>query len=69
MRTFRLRRVEDESGVSGTGIVAEGVEFTHGEIALSWLTQHRSIGFYPNRKELMNIHGHEGKTILVWDNE
>lgn len=69
MRTFKLRRLDDESGVSGIGIVAEGVEFTHGDVALSWLTDHRSWGFYPNVKELMNIHGHHGKTVIEWDDE
>ena len=69
MRNFKLRRLEDESGVSGTGIIAEGTEFSHGEIALSWLTVHRSMGFYPNVKELMNIHSHGGKTIIEWEDQ
>lgn len=67
MRTFKLVRMEDESGVSGTGVVAEGVEFSHGEVALSWLTLHRSMGFYPNIRELENIHGHGGRTVVRWD--
>lgn len=66
MRLFRLRRIEDESGVSGTGLIAEGVEFSHGEVVLSWVTMHRSIGVYPNIKELENIHGHGGKTVVEW---
>lgn len=69
MRNFKLRRLDDESGVSGTGIIAEGTEFSHGEVALSWLTVHRSMGFYPNIKELINIHGHGGKTVIEWDNQ
>jgi hypothetical protein len=67
LKTFKLRRVEDESGISGTGIVAEGVEFTNGEAVLCWLTKHRSVGIYPNMKELENIHGHGGKTVVEWD--
>jgi hypothetical protein len=67
MRTFKLIRVEDESGVSGTGIVAEGVVFSHGEAVLSWLTKHRSIGVYPTLDELINIHGHEGRTRVEFD--
>jgi hypothetical protein len=69
MKTFKLYRLADESGVSGTGIVAEGIEFSHGEAVLSWLTSHRSIGIYPNMKELENIHGHGGKTRVWWDGE
>ena len=69
MRLFKLRRIVDASGVSGTGVIAEGVEFSHGEVVLSWLTTHRSIGVYPNVKEMVNIHGHEGKTVVEWVDE
>jgi hypothetical protein len=34
MKTFRLIRFEDKSGVSGTGLVAEGVQFTAGQMRL-----------------------------------
>ena len=34
MKLFQLHRHEDESGVSGTGIVAEGVQFSDGKCAL-----------------------------------
>jgi hypothetical protein len=67
VRSFKLRRLADETGVSGTGIVAEGVEFTNGEATMSWLTKFRSIGVYPSVKTLMDIHGHGGKTVLEWD--
>jgi hypothetical protein len=36
MRRFRLQRLEDESGVSGVGYVAEGCESTDGRVALRW---------------------------------
>jgi hypothetical protein len=67
MRTFKLVRNEDQTGVSGTGVVAEGVVFSHGEVVLSWLTKHRSIGVYPTLDELINIHGHEGRTVVQFD--
>lgn len=66
MKQFLLVRNEDETGISGTGVVAEGVEFSHGECVISWMTTHRSIGVYPNIKELINIHGHAGKTVVEW---
>jgi len=66
MRYFYLRRIEDESGTSGTGIVAEGVEFTNGQCVLHWLTQFSSIAIYPTIKELINIHGHNGKTVIEY---
>lgn len=65
MRLFELHRIEDVSGVSGTGIVAQGVEFSDGTCALRWLTDHASTAVYKDRKTLEKIHLHEGKTKLV----
>lgn len=65
-RRFVLERIEDESGVSGTGIVAEGVEFSTGQCALSWLSMNSSVGVYPNIKALERVHGHDGKTLVKW---
>ncbi|KKK53725.1 hypothetical protein LCGC14_3091910 [marine sediment metagenome] len=68
MRTFNLNRVEDETGVSGTGIIAEGVEFTNGTCALVWLTEVHSIAaIYDSIDTLVKIHGHGGMTIVEWD--
>jgi hypothetical protein len=66
MRLFHLERAEDATGVSGTGRVAEGVEFGNGKCVLSWLTRYSSIAIYENIRELELIHGHEGKTKIVW---
>lgn len=63
---FVLYRVEDETGVSGEGIVAEGVEFESGQCVISWLTEFSSIAIYPNATEIINIHGHDGRTRIVW---
>ena len=67
MRTFQLVRHEDETGVSGTGAVAEGVEFTDGTAALRWMTEFKSTGFYESLKEIERIHGHDGKNEIVLD--
>lgn len=66
MRRFRLIRDEDASGVSGTGFVAEGVHFANGKVVLAWLTQASSLGVYDSMDDLMRIHGHGGKTRVVW---
>lgn len=67
MRRFHLERLEDATGVSGTGRIAEGVRFSTGECVLNWLTAHRSQAFYQDVATLVKIHGHGGKTRLVWD--
>ncbi len=69
MRLFNLRRSEDVSGISGTGTIAEGVEFTDGTCVIKWLTHTSSINIFPNVKELMLVHGHEGKTVIEYANE
>jgi hypothetical protein len=66
MRTFELIRHEDETGVSGTGKVAEGIEFSNGKCAMAWLTAYRSVAVYDNIRELEHIHGHDGKTDIRW---
>lgn len=69
MRRFRLRRLEDEGGVSGIGVVAEGVEFKDGVCALRWLTDYRSTAIYDSIGNLRQIHGHDGKTIIEFIDE
>lgn len=66
MRRFYLQRTEDESGVSGTGRVAEGVEFDDGQCAMQWLSHKTSITFFRNIRNLKSIHGHGGKTKVIW---
>ncbi len=63
---FLLVREEDETGVSGTGIVAEGVRFTNGQCVISWLTEYTSVAVYPNAEEIIKIHGHDGRTKISW---
>lgn len=66
IRRFYLQRTEDVSGISGTGIVAEGVEFTSGMCALTWLSPHRTVEVSESIKTIVELHGHEGRTELVW---
>jgi len=65
MKLFELRRTEDESGISGTGTVAQGVIFDNGWCSLTWLTAHTSVAFYTSIEEVVAIHGHEGRTKVV----
>jgi hypothetical protein len=67
MRIFWLDRKVDASGVSGTGIVAEGVEFSDGSISVRWLEGFKSFANFPNITELMRIHGHHGATVATFD--
>ena len=67
MRTFHLQRNEDETGVSGTGIVAEGVEFSNGVCILCWLDELLSLKIYNSIEDVERIHGHKGKTNIIFN--
>ena len=66
MRTFWLERNEDISGVSGTGKVAEGVEFeVGGSVALRWCAGGpSSISIWSSLKDMSAVHGHDGATVV-----
>lgn len=65
-KLFQLRRLEDESGVSGTGIVAYGVCFDDRTACVHWCTTVTSTTVYTDIDDVVNIHGHGGKTQLEW---
>lgn len=67
-RRFVLQRDVDVSGVSGTGVVAEGVAFSSGVVALTWLSDWpTSVVFHDRGIESVEaVHGHGGATRIVW---
>lgn len=67
MKAFYLYRTEDESGISGTGRVAQGFVADNGKAALFWLSQHPSVTVYDSVGEVQAIHGHSGKTELRYE--
>lgn len=71
MRLFLLVREVDVTGVTGTGDIAEGVQFTDGTVVLRWKPQpqraaHSSTAVWPDLDSMIGIHGHDGKTRVVW---
>jgi hypothetical protein len=66
MRRFILRRNVDPVGVSGIGIIAEGVVSSGGKAVLFWLTRHKSVGIYDSIEEVEAIHCHRGTTEIGW---
>jgi hypothetical protein len=65
-RRFVLRRHVDHSGVSGTGVVAAGVQFGDDQVVLKWLARISSVGIYPSVAAVEKIHGHGGDTTIEW---
>ena len=79
-RRFELVRTEDASGVSGTGVVAVGVEYPDGAVHMQWRnrknedldTNSNGCAFKPASdgvEATVEIHGHEGRTELRWIDE
>jgi len=66
VRVFRLVRSEDVSGVSGIGVVAWGAVFPDGVAVLRWRTAGGSTAVYGSVEDVERIHGHDGRTVLVW---
>lgn len=69
MRRFVLQRDEDETGVSGIGVVAEGVQFSDGRVVLRWFGEHSSIVVWNSVEDVLAVHGHNGRTRVVWSND
>jgi hypothetical protein len=63
-RRFYVLRRSDVSGVSGTGRVADGVQFTDGTVVLRWLSEFASTAMYDSIETLEAIHGHGGSSTV-----
>lgn len=68
MIMFKLVRYRDETGVSGIGVVAEGVIFEDNTVAMRWLTATKSTAFYDCIEDVKKIHGHDGATEILFLN-
>ncbi len=69
--TFKLVREEDITGISGTGIVAEGCYFyalkSHPVVVIQWNTEYATTCWFNSLEDLDRIHGHDGRTKIIMD--
>lgn len=76
-RRFELVRYEDQTGVSGEGVVAVGVEWPDGAVSMQWLnagndqleTDNNGMAYKPPTDGVdatTEVHGHDGRTELRW---
>lgn len=60
MKTFKMIRKQDETGVSGTGHVLSGVVFENGKVAVTWygrsLVTASSVAVYDTFDDFKAIH-------------
>jgi|TARA_R110002167_G_scaffold157419_1_gene352409 hypothetical protein len=71
IETFTVCRQSDESGISGIGVVIEGVLFATGHVILHWLTPtpRGSIAVFDSFNDFKKIHSDPhptNKTIITW---
>jgi len=64
MRRFVLERREDVTGTSGTGVVAEGVVFSNGHVAYSWISPLATVTTCQSVDVVERLHGHEGRATI-----
>ncbi|MFH9248205.1 hypothetical protein ACH4LK_22585 [Streptomyces lydicus] len=65
-RLFALHRDRDISGVSGTGIVADGCAWPDGTVSIRWRGAHPSTVSWNSLADAEHVHGHGGATRIVW---
>ncbi|MET7776276.1 hypothetical protein ABZU94_10640 [Streptomyces mirabilis] len=72
LATFLVQRDQDASGISGTGVVAEGVQFSDGWVVTHWLDQapmwepKTDVWHHKGTQPITKVHGHGGATRIVW---
>lgn len=65
MKTFYLLRKEDVHGNSGTGVVAEGIIFDSGMVAMTWLSDIPTVTTFRRIEDVSKLHGHGGLTEVI----
>lgn len=72
IRTFTIARQYDETGISGIGVVIEGVVLATGQAIIHWLTPapRGALAIFDSMADFIKIHikPHPGNaSILTWD--
>ena len=77
MRHFKFIRLQDVTGTTGTGHVATGTVDSDGKTSVQWTCKAKlangtlrkidSVTLFNHWTDAMLLHGHDGKTVLVWD--
>ncbi|MGA5820882.1 helix-turn-helix domain-containing protein [Kitasatospora sp. NPDC094028] len=65
-RLFHLQRDTDITGISGTGIIAHGVQWPDGTVTIRWTGDRPSTVNWASIADAIHIHGHGGHTRIVW---
>ena len=72
IRTFTVARRADETGVSGVGVIIEGVEYATGQVVIHWLfpPPRGGIAIFDSLEDFLKVHVHPhpaNKTIITFE--
>lgn len=67
-RRFFLLRLKDETGISRTGRVLEGIVTQSGKVIAEWRPPHSTVGIYKdfNEFKLIHVDCHPSCNKVVW---
>ncbi len=71
IKTFSMYRPVDETGVSGTGRVLDGIVWDDHSVTVCWLGKISSKTYYKSFKDFETLHikSHPtNETLISWDN-
>jgi len=66
MRRFEMHRKVDETGISGTGHIADGCLFDDGTVVVRWRTATPGTTTFASLDHAKAVHGHAGATRFVF---
>ena len=72
IRTFTVYRDDDETGISGTGVIIEGVKLASGQAVIHWLypPPRGGIAIFDSMDDFIKVHilSHPtNKTIITYE--
>tara|TARA_R110000824_G_scaffold33021_1_gene106295 strand:+ start:235 stop:633 length:399 start_codon:yes stop_codon:yes gene_type:complete len=72
IRTFTVARRIDETGVSGVGVIIEGVEYATGQVVVHWLfpPPRGGIAIFDSLGDFLKVHVHPhpvNETIITFE--
>ena len=74
IRTFTVARQYDETGISGIGVVIEGVEYATGQVVIHWLfpPPRGGIAIFDSLNDFLKVHVKPhplNKTIITFEDD
>ena len=55
MKVFNIERQDDKTGLSGLGVVAQGVEFDDGTCVVRWMGKIKTTVMHDNMESIITI--------------